>query len=96
MDYGAPTPGTLDAIRERMKNIQAAAAGKVSNVGQYSNGSPMNVSQNIVGSRAMDASMMESVSQSGEAAHLPLEDKALSGLQARMERLKSGALGNFV
>jgi cytoskeleton-associated protein 5 len=92
-DYGAPVPGTLDAIRERMKNIQAAAAGKVPNSAQYSNGSL----QAVVSSRSLDVASMESVSSGEMGQHpAPHEDKALSGLQARMERLKSGALGNLV
>jgi cytoskeleton-associated protein 5 len=52
--------GTLDAIRERMKSIQAAA----------------NNSEN----------------GNTPSGVLPLDEKALSGLQARMERLKSGSM----
>jgi cytoskeleton-associated protein 5 len=58
--------GTLDAIRERMKSIQAGATTGTTNFS--SNGSH---------SRS---------SSSGDVG----EDKALSGLQARMERLKAG------
>lgn len=93
--FAAPIPGTLDAIRERMKNIQAAAAGKLPTVGQYSNGSTPSLSQNLT-SRAVDLPSTDSMPQVVEG-HLPVEDKALSGLQARMERLKSGGVfGNFV
>lgn len=87
----APMPGTLDAIRKRMKSIQAANAGKPPTVGQYTNGwNP------TVASRAADFPSTEPTLQVSEESH-PLEDKALSGLQARMERLKSGGvLGSFV
>lgn len=65
--------GTLDAIRERMKSIQAAATGA---------GNP-----NVSGNGTLSSrSSGELVLPGG----LPSEDKALSGLQARMERLKTG------
>lgn len=91
MNFMAPMPGTLDAIRKRMKSIQAANAGKPPTVGQYTNGwNP------TVASRAADFPSTEPTLQVSEENH-PLEDKALSGLQARMERLKSGGvLGSFV
>lgn len=64
--------GTLDAIRERMKSIQAGATGTaVSHTSNFSSNGSMSHSRS---------------SSSGDVG----EDKALSGLQARMERLKAG------
>lgn len=69
--------GTLDAIRERMKSIQLAAGGV----------NPESRSRPLI-----------QVNGNGDEAHgsmqgriLPMDEKALSGLQARMERLKSGS-----
>ncbi|EPS57221.1 hypothetical protein M569_17599 [Genlisea aurea] len=73
--------GTLDAIRERMKSMQissAAGGGGGGSEGRVMNGD-------------------EAGEQSGTGiigmGMLPMDEKALSGLQARMERLKSG--GSF-
>ncbi|XP_024396661.1 protein MOR1 [Physcomitrium patens] len=64
--------GTLDAIRERMKSIQAGAAGTtVTHSTNFSSNGSVSLSR---------------TSSSGEI----VEDRALSGLQARMERLKAG------
>ncbi|KVH89565.1 hypothetical protein Ccrd_008447 [Cynara cardunculus var. scolymus] len=72
--------GTLDAIRERMKSIQLAS-------GEPGNRAMMN------GSEHHESTEQESnpnpVVHSGV---LPMDEKALSGLQARMERLKSGSI----
>ncbi|KAL3680081.1 hypothetical protein R1sor_023037 [Riccia sorocarpa] len=74
--------GTLSAIRERMKSIQAAAAGGTGGV---------NYSIPSVGA-------VEPLSHripSADVEQRPREsipDKALSGLQARMERLKNGVV----
>ncbi|KAL5994649.1 Protein MICROTUBULE ORGANIZATION 1 [Asimina triloba] len=86
------TAGTLDAIRERMKSIQAAAA-----AGNLDSGNrPLSsMNGNIIHgfhaqlSHGSDATDAEVAVQSGV---LPMDEKALSGLQARMERLKSGSL----
>ncbi|XP_039113731.1 protein MOR1 [Dioscorea cayenensis subsp. rotundata] len=84
---GAPaiTPGTLDAIRERMKSIQAAAAAGNLDAGSRSlafvNGS---VPHGMVDRIDAEPPVHTNV--------LPMDEKALSGLQARMERLKSGSL----
>ncbi|KAM7500819.1 hypothetical protein LguiA_025233 [Lonicera macranthoides] len=87
------TSGTLVAIRERMKSIQlAAAAGKpepgnrpLMHVnGDVSHGGVSNQFSNFT-----DHSSTENAMQSGV---LPMDEKALSGLQARMERLKSGSM----
>ncbi|XP_011010439.1 PREDICTED: protein MOR1-like [Populus euphratica] len=89
---GGVTSGTLDAIRERMKSMQLAAA-----TGNPDSGSRplMSVNENLNNGlpsqilRAPDAMGMENPLHSGV---LPMDEKALSGLQARMERLKSGSL----
>ncbi|XP_038695975.1 protein MOR1-like [Tripterygium wilfordii] len=83
--------GTLDAIRERMKSMQLVAA-----AGNLDTGSRplMSVNDNVnyglpnQTARALDRISVESPVESGV---LPMDEKALSGLQARMERLKSGA-----
>lgn len=62
--------GTLDAIRERMKSIQAATG----TTGTHST----NISSN--GTKSFSQSSSTDMG----------EDRALSGLQARMERLKAG------
>lgn len=85
------TSGTLDAIRERMKSMQlAAAAGNI----DYGTRPLMSVNDSLnlglsTQNRALDHPGMENPAQGGV---LPMDEKALSGLQARMERLKSGAL----
>ncbi|KAI7999621.1 Protein MOR1 [Camellia lanceoleosa] len=87
----AVTSGTLDAIRERMKSIQlAAATGNNPDSGNrplmHMNG---NVAHALSNSHAQDRANADNTVQSGV---LPMDEKALSGLQARMERLKSGSL----
>ncbi|XP_022721245.1 protein MOR1-like isoform X3 [Durio zibethinus] len=85
------TGGKLDTIRERMKTMQlAAAAGNI----DYGARSLMSVNESInlglsTQTRAFDHPGIENPPQEGI---LPMDEKALSGLQARMERLKSGAL----
>jgi cytoskeleton-associated protein 5 len=84
--------GTLDAIRERMKSIQAAAAGNSGSgsPNSFSNGSlPMAFSQTNV-SQATDRPTIEVSLQSGDVP--PKDERTLSVLQARMERLKSGII----
>ncbi|PPR93760.1 hypothetical protein GOBAR_AA26907 [Gossypium barbadense] len=84
------TSGTLDAIRERMKSMQLAAAG--GNIDDYGTRPLMSVNDNLnLGlssqTRTLDPHPgMENPAQGGV---LPMDEKALSGLQARMERLKS-------
>lgn len=81
------TSGTLDAIRERMKSMQlAAASGNLD-----SEARPLmyvNDNQNQGLSDQINR-VSENTLQSGV---LPMDEKALSGLQARMERLKSGPI----
>lgn len=83
----AVTSGTLDAIRERMKSMQLAAS--AGNLDQETR-PLMYVSDNVnqvVSGQIPHAS--ENLLQSGV---LPMDERALSGLQARMERLKSGTI----
>ncbi|KAJ6841944.1 protein MOR1-like [Iris pallida] len=78
------TTGTLDAIRQRMKSIQAAAA-----AGNLEGGTRplMNINGNVNhGIERMDGEPR------AQRNVLPMDEKALSGLQARMERLKHGSL----
>ncbi|THG23725.1 hypothetical protein TEA_019522 [Camellia sinensis var. sinensis] len=86
----AVTSGTLDAIRERMKSIQLAAASGNQDSGNrpltHMNG---NLAHSLSNSHALDCDNAENPIQSGV---LPMDEKALSGLQARMQRLKSGSI----
>ncbi|XP_039050348.1 protein MOR1-like isoform X3 [Hibiscus syriacus] len=85
------TSGTLDAIRERMKSMQLAAAG--GNIDEYATRPLMSVNDKLnaglsTQTRALDPHPgMDNPTPGGV---LPMDEKALSGLQARMERLKSG------
>ncbi|XP_073058654.1 protein MOR1 isoform X1 [Primulina eburnea] len=79
------TNGTLDAIRERMKSIQLAAA----QVNPEPRNRPLvQVNGNISHPYGAEGHSANNPTQSGI---LPMDEKALSGLQARMERLKSGS-----
>ncbi|XP_052201183.1 protein MOR1 isoform X2 [Diospyros lotus] len=84
------TSGTLDAIRERMKSIQLAASAGNPDPGSrpvmHLNGSLAHGHSN---SHVSDSANADNPVQSGV---LPMDEKALSGLQARMERLKSGSI----
>ncbi|PIN16310.1 Microtubule-associated protein [Handroanthus impetiginosus] len=83
------TNGTLDAIRERMKSIQLAAAG----VNPESRSRPLiQVNGNVNNPSAAEGHGTGNPLQSGI---LPMDEKALSGLQARMERLKSGSFDSL-
>ncbi|KAL7243803.1 hypothetical protein ACSBR1_016095 [Camellia fascicularis] len=86
----AVTSGTLDAIRERMKSIQLAAAAGNQDSGNrpltHMNG---NLAHSLSNSHASDRGNAKNPIQSGV---LPMDEKALSGLQARMQRLKSGSI----
>ena len=84
------TPGTLDAIRERMRSIQAAAAESTENLSRpltHVNGS---TNQGPPGQQQLNT--RSDMEPQGQPNILPLDEKALSGLQARMERLKSGSI----
>ncbi|WZY81825.1 hypothetical protein YC2023_028209 [Brassica napus] len=85
-------PGTLDAIRERMRTMQLASE-PVSKAMMPTNENlstdnipPMN-QQNIPPSQ-----MEEETPHRPHPVGLPMDEKALSGLQARMQRLKGGSL----
>lgn len=78
------TNGTLDAIRERMKSIQLAAAA----VNPDSRNRPLiQVNGNVAEGHGTGNHMQSGI--------LPMDEKALSGLQARMERLKSGSFDSM-
>ncbi|XP_010518980.1 PREDICTED: protein MOR1 [Tarenaya hassleriana] len=76
------TSGTLDAIRERMKSMQLAASGGTLESGSIPHDD---------GILNQTGSPNQSVPEAPQTV-LPMDEKALSGLQARMERLKSGTL----
>ncbi|XP_065847953.1 protein MOR1 [Euphorbia lathyris] len=88
------TSGTLDAIRERMKSMQLAAAG-----GNPVSGSKLldNLNNGVPGQVPHTTDTItvtiENPVQGGGV--LPMDEKALSGLQARMERLKSGTIDSL-
>ncbi|XP_043808060.1 protein MOR1 isoform X2 [Manihot esculenta] len=88
---GVPS-GTLDAIRERMKSMQlAASAGNPDSGSRPFTRVNENFNNGFSGQapRGSDSIGDENPVQGGV---LPMDEKALSGLQARMERLKSGAI----
>ncbi|CAH2059231.1 unnamed protein product [Thlaspi arvense] len=86
-------PGTLDAIRERMRSMQLASSGTLE-----PGSKPMMPTHDNVSNDNMSMNQQPTISPSQmgpEAPHpvvLPMDEKALSGLQARMERLKGGSL----
>ncbi|KAI5657025.1 hypothetical protein M9H77_25818 [Catharanthus roseus] len=88
------TSGALDAIRERMKSIQlAAAAGNVDSSNKpliALNGNHLGHGLSSQLPTATEHASSENSMQQGGV--LPMDEKALSGLQARMERLKSGSM----
>ncbi|XP_050387830.1 protein MOR1 isoform X1 [Argentina anserina] len=84
------TSGTLDAIRERMKSMQlAAASGNLD-----SEAKPLmyvNDDQN----QGLSGQINRQSDNPVQSGVLPMDERALSGLQARMERLKSGTIEPF-
>lgn len=91
LDTAVPS-GTLDAIRERMKSMQlAASAGNPDSGSRPFTRVNENFNNGFSGQapRGSDSIGDENPVQGGV---LPMDEKALSGLQARMERLKSGAI----
>lgn len=87
----AVTTGTLDAIRERMKSMQLAAAAGNPEAGTK----PLiNINDNLNhGLASLNRSSDHPGAENAvQGAVLPMDEKALSGLQARMERLKSGTM----
>ncbi|KAI4351479.1 hypothetical protein L6164_005845 [Bauhinia variegata] len=85
--------GTLDAIRERMKSMQlaAAAGGTDSGIRPLTSVND-NLAQGIPPSQIPHASERVGTENTLQSGVLPMDEKALSGLQARMERLKSGSI----
>ncbi|XP_025815163.1 protein MOR1 isoform X3 [Panicum hallii] len=77
--------GTLDALRERMKSIQAAAVGHFDGA-QARPLASMNGSNMLHGGTRLDGEPQQ------QSNIPPMDERALSGLQARMERLKSGSM----
>ncbi|KAJ7975023.1 protein MOR1 [Quillaja saponaria] len=86
------TSGTLDAIRERRKSMQLAAAAGNADSGVRPLMS-MNDNLNLgVHSQIPHASGRAGTENNVETGVLPMDEKALFGLQARMERLKVGSI----
>uniref|UniRef100_A0A0E0JQ94 TOG domain-containing protein n=1 Tax=Oryza punctata TaxID=4537 RepID=A0A0E0JQ94_ORYPU len=77
--------GTLDALRERMKSIQAAAVGANFD-GVQARPLPSMNGNTLHGGTRLDADPQT------QNIIPPMDERALSGLQARMERLKSGSM----
>ncbi|CAL9235657.1 unnamed protein product [Arabidopsis halleri] len=88
MNPGVMT-GTLDAIRERMKNMQLASSGTLEPVSKPLMPTNDNLSMN---QQSVPQSQMGQETPHTHPVVLPMDEKALSGLQARMERLKGGSL----
>lgn len=83
----------MDAIRERMKSMQlAAAAGSTDPGARHLTSANDNLNHGIPPSQIPHASEHAGVENTLHGGVLPMDEKALSGLQARMERLKSGSL----
>ncbi|KAL3627734.1 Protein MICROTUBULE ORGANIZATION 1 [Castilleja foliolosa] len=81
--------GTLDAIRERMKSIQIATGG----VNPEPRSRPLiHVNGNVQNHPSIGEGQTGNLMQGGI---LPMDEKALSGLQARMERLKCGSFDSL-
>ncbi|KAL3643399.1 Protein MICROTUBULE ORGANIZATION 1 [Castilleja foliolosa] len=81
--------GTLDAIRERMKSIQLATGG----VNPEPRSRPLiQVNGNVQNHPSPGEGQTGNLMQGGI---LPMDERALSGLQARMERLKSGSFDSL-
>ncbi|CAL0321285.1 unnamed protein product [Lupinus luteus] len=88
------TGGTLDAIRERMKSMQlaAAAAGSIDSGTRPLTNVNDNLNHGFAPSQIPHTSEHVGNENTLQGGVLPMDEKALSGLQARMERLKSGSL----
>ncbi|KDP34897.1 hypothetical protein JCGZ_09185 [Jatropha curcas] len=86
------TSGTLDAIRERMKSMQlAASTGNPDSLNRPLTAVNDNVNNGFSGQN-LGGSDPVGIQNPIQGGVLPMDEKALSGLQARMERLKSGAI----
>ncbi|WJX14083.1 Protein MICROTUBULE ORGANIZATION 1, variant 2 [Trifolium repens] len=92
-DYTGVTSGTLDAIRERMKSMQlAAAAGSTDSAARPLTSVNDNLNHGPPHSQIPLPSEHVGTENTLQGGVHPMDEKALSGLQARMERLKSGSL----
>jgi cytoskeleton-associated protein 5 len=78
------TAGSLGALRERMKSIQAAAVG-------HFDGPQAQPLASMNGNILHGATRLDGEPQQ-QSNIPPMDERALSGLQARMERLKSGSM----
>jgi cytoskeleton-associated protein 5 len=88
----AVTSGTLDAIRERMKSMQlAAAAGSTDSGARPLTSVNDNLNHGLPHSQIPLPSEHVGTENTLQGGVHPMDEKALSGLQARMERLKSGS-----
>ncbi|KAH9626994.1 hypothetical protein KSS87_017845 [Heliosperma pusillum] len=86
---GVVPTGTLDAIRERMKSIQLGAAG----INRDSDSKPLPLNGSATHSQVNhegEAHDIDAENPVQSGTH-PVDEKALTGLQARMQRLKSGS-----
>jgi cytoskeleton-associated protein 5 len=91
-DYTGVTSGTLDAIRERMKSMQlAAAAGSTDSAARPLTSVNDNLNHGLPHSQIPLPSEHVGTENTLQGGVHPMDEKALSGLQARMERLKSGS-----
>lgn len=92
----AVTGGTLEAIRERMKSIQLAASTGIPDPGNRPVMSTNGGINHGISIPTQHSSATEHIVSENppppQSGILPMDEKALSGLQARMERLKSGSL----
>ncbi|CAI9087519.1 OLC1v1021600C1 [Oldenlandia corymbosa var. corymbosa] len=88
------TSGALDAIRERMKSIQLAASGNQDLASKPLSSVNGNLSHGLP-SQLPAVSDHASTENSIQGGVPPMDEKALSGLQARMERLKSGSMDSL-
>lgn len=83
----------MDAIRERMKSMQlAASAGGTDSGARPLTNVNDNLNHGFPHSQIPHPSEHIGTENTLQGGVLPMDEKALSGLQARMERLKSGSL----
>ncbi|KAJ9565978.1 hypothetical protein OSB04_001944 [Centaurea solstitialis] len=83
--------GTLDAIRERMKSIQLAS-GEPANRAMMNGGEHHEPTEQASSTSDPNPDPNPNPNPVVHSGVLPMDEKALSGLQARMERLKSGSI----
>lgn len=89
--YSGQTASGVLALRERMRSMQAAAA--MSNMDGVTR---LTANLNMNGGAHHVTEQTNSEVQVQHSSAPPMDERALSGLQARMERLKSsGAMDSF-